>query len=354
MAAGPSTTNFLERSRAARKIIVVDFGFLGDSVHLVPALWEIKRHYPQAELHTLSASVGAELLKLAPCVDRARAFPLTPKSPQWWRHWHILRDLRREHFDAAFNFSGSDRTIFVTALTGARWTLAHEAGRKHFWNRLLAADWVERRDRTLPVFEQRRQVLAAAGFTLETPRFDLRPPEEARRWAENAVKGRPVHLSISASTPLKEWPLENWIDLVRMLAQKNASIPIIATAGSNAREQERLRRLAGAVPDVSLQCFAAPSIARFAALLERCRLHVGADSGALHLAWALGAPTVALFRRYDGLAEWLPTGQKNAHLIVDCRCVSEKRADCISAGRAACLGSVSAGQVYEVAGQQLQ
>src|SRR3974390_237188 len=100
--------NFYSRTRAARKIIVVDLGFLGDSVHLVPALWELKRNYPQALVHTLSATVGAELLRLAPCVDRAWAFPLTAPSPPWWRHWGLLRALRGERFDAAFNFSGAD------------------------------------------------------------------------------------------------------------------------------------------------------------------------------------------------------------------------------------------------------
>jgi transposase len=61
--------NFYKHTKSARKIMVVDLGFLGDSVHLVPALWEIKRHYPEAQLHTLSATVGAELLGLARCVD---------------------------------------------------------------------------------------------------------------------------------------------------------------------------------------------------------------------------------------------------------------------------------------------
>ena len=99
MPAGQAMRSFLERTRAAAKIIVIDFGFLGDSIHLVPALWEIKRHYPGAELHTLSAPVGAELLALAPCVDRPWAFPLTAKSPPWWKHWDILWALRRQRFD---------------------------------------------------------------------------------------------------------------------------------------------------------------------------------------------------------------------------------------------------------------
>src|SRR5208282_712919 len=103
MSAGQPETSFIERTRAAKKIIVIDFGFLGDSVHLAPALWEIKRHYAGAELHTLSAPVGAELLQMAPCVDRPWAFPLTAKSPAWWKHWDILWALRRQKFDAAFN-----------------------------------------------------------------------------------------------------------------------------------------------------------------------------------------------------------------------------------------------------------
>jgi ADP-heptose:LPS heptosyltransferase len=339
----------LQRTCAARKIIVVDFGFLGDSVHLLPALWEIKRHYPEAQLHTLSAPVGAELLKLAPCVDCAWAFPLTPKSPAWWRHWNIIRALRRERFDLAFNFSGSDRTIFFTALLGARWTLAHEAGRKHFWNRWLAADWVERAIRELPVFEQRRQVLAAGGFTLQAPRFDLCVPEEARHWAETAIADKPIHLAINASTPVKEWPLENWIDLAQMLAQKTPPAPMVATAASNPREQNRLRELARAAEGTRLRCFEGLTVARLAALLQRCRLQIGADSGVLHLALALGVPTLTVFRRHSGLTEWMPNGPGHRHLIADCRCIDENRTDCLRAGRAACLASITPAQVCEQA-----
>ena len=47
----------------------------------------------------------------------------------------------------------------MTALAGARWKVGHEAGRKHWWNRWLIPNWVSRRSRELPVFEQRRAVL---------------------------------------------------------------------------------------------------------------------------------------------------------------------------------------------------
>jgi ADP-heptose:LPS heptosyltransferase len=338
-------TSYVERTRAADKVIVVDMGFLGDSVHLVPALWEIKRHYGEAQVHTLSAPVGAELLQLAPCVDRAWAFPLTAKSPAWWKHWDILWALRRQRFDAAFNFSGSDRSLFTTAFIGAPWTLCLGAGRDHFWNGWLVSDWVKRGTRELPVFEQRRQALAAGGFALQPARFDLHVPEEARNWAQETVPDNGVHLSINASSAVKEWPLENWIELGRTLLGADGSLSLLATASAKPREQERLAALAKGVDNARLRCLAGPSLARLAASLQRCRLHIGADSGVLHLAMALGVPTLSLFRDYAGWEEWMPAGGEHRHFVVGCRCLKENRADCARAGQAACLASISAGQV---------
>jgi ADP-heptose:LPS heptosyltransferase len=349
MADAPTTPSFFERTRSAKKIIVIDFGFLGDSVHLIPSLWEIKRNYPDAELHTLSATVGAELLKLAPCVDRPRAFPLTEKSPPWWKHWSVLRALRWRKFDAAFNFTGSDRSLFATAFIGAPSALIIKPERAHFWNRWIRADWLPRGPRNLPVFEQRRQLLAAAGLVLQTPHFDLRIPATASEWAQMKTPSGSIHLSINASAAEKEWPLENWIELTKRLFAARPSIDLIATASSKPRELTRLRALASAVPDTRLHCVEGPDIAQLAAILQRCRLHIGADSGVLHLAVALGVPTLSVFREYAGLKEWAPAGEPHRHIAVNCRCISENRDDCQRTGRSTCLAGISPEQMETLA-----
>jgi ADP-heptose:LPS heptosyltransferase len=342
----PTLTDFYSRSRAARKILVVDLGFLGDSVHLVPALWEIKRQYPAAELHTLSAPVGAEVLKLAPCVDRSWTFPLSAPSPPWWRHWDLLLALRRERFDLAFNFSGADRTLFMTALTGAKWRIAVAGGRKHFWSTWLVRELVPRPSSELPVYEQRRQTLAACGLALAAPRWDLRLPETAVRWAEARVPAGAIHFSINASTPLKEWPLEHWIELGKRLLVREPAARIIATGSANAREQDRLRSLAAGTGDDRLMVLPSGiSIGELAAALQRCRLHMGADSGVLHLALALGVPIVALFRDYAGTAEWLPRGQTHKHLLAPCACANVKDPPCAREGKALCLARITPEQV---------
>ena len=146
----PDQTGFYTQTRVAKKILVVDLGFLGDTLHLVPALWEIKRHYPQSALHVLTSPLGAEVLRLAPCADRAWAIELYPGKRTLRQQWTIVRSLRRERFDLAFNFSGADRTIFMTALAGARWRMAHAAGRQHFWSGWLLPNWVPRRSTEMP------------------------------------------------------------------------------------------------------------------------------------------------------------------------------------------------------------
>jgi ADP-heptose:LPS heptosyltransferase len=282
---------------------------------------------------------------MAPCVDRAWSFPLAAKSPAWWKHWDILLALRRQRFDAAFNFTGSDRSLFTTAFIGAARSLGYEAGRRHFWNGWLVSDWVQRATRELPVFEQRRQVLAARGFSLQPARFDLRVPEEARQWAWQTVPENVAHLSVNASTPVKEWPLEHWVELAKALLAADGQLHLAATASANPREQERLAALAKGVDDKRLVCLAGSSLARLAAVLQRSRLHIGADSGVLHLAMALGVPTLGVFRDHAGLKEWMPVGEQHRQVVVQCRCLKDNRTDCLAAGKASCLASISVGQV---------
>ena len=329
------------RTRAAGKILVVDLGFLGDTIHLVPALWEIKRHYPQAALHVLTSTLGAEALRLAPCADRAWAVELHPGKRTLRQQWQILRSLRRERFDLAFNFSGADRTIMMTALAGARCKVAHEAGREHWWNRWLISNWVSRRSTELPVYEQRRAVLTACGFDLAPPRFDLRVPEEARAWAVAHIPKGALHFSVNASTFLKEWPLSHWIELTRLLLRQDPERRIVVTGSADGRERARLGELAASAGSPGLQTFTGLTVTQLAALLERCSQHVGGDSGVLHLAAALGLPTVSIFREYAGLKEWLPRGAQHRHLTATCTCEERVRDSCLRRQTAECLEGLS-------------
>jgi len=326
------------RTGDARKIIVVALGFLGDSIHLIPALWEIKRNYPHAELHVAVTPLGGEVIQLVPCVDRVWPVERNPRKFNWGQNWKTVRALRRERFDLAISFSGANRPVIWTALSGARYRVAHAGSRDHFWYRWLIPHWVPQRPPAMPVAEQHRQVLAACGLALAAPRGDFSLPAAARQKAESLAPAGAIHLSISASTPLKEWPLENWIALAKRLLARDPQLQLLASGSPNPREQERLQILARDVGSERLRTISGVSIAELAAVLQRCRLHVGADSGVLHLAVAVGRPTVSLFRDYHDAGAWTPAGPAHRVFRAPCICVNRREQPCAPAQRADCLG----------------
>ena len=85
---------FHDQTRTAKKVLAVELGFLGDVLQLVPALWEIHRHYPSAALHVLSSTLGAEALSLVPCVERPWAVHLKQEQRSLGEHLRVLRALR--------------------------------------------------------------------------------------------------------------------------------------------------------------------------------------------------------------------------------------------------------------------
>ena len=108
------------------------------------------------------------------------------------------------------------------------------------------------------------------------------------------------------------------------------------------------RRASTAVPGARLKCLKGLSIGQLAALLQRCRMHLGGDSGVLHLAAALDVPTFTIFRKYAHLKEWLPPdGPRHRYLATGCRCIETGWTHCQAVERAECLAAISATDVFE-------
>ena len=59
--------------------MVLDLGFLGDTVHLLPALWMVRQAYPQAELHCAVAEHVTSLMECVPWVNRVWGYMRYPR-----------------------------------------------------------------------------------------------------------------------------------------------------------------------------------------------------------------------------------------------------------------------------------
>ena len=144
-------------------------------------------------------------------------------------------------------------------------------------------------------------------------------------------------------------------DLLRMLWRENPGLTVVASASPQEREQERLRQLFVALNDPRVVRLSERlSIAQLAAVVARCRLHIGPDSGVMHLAVALGVATVSLFREQKGFRAWLPQGTNHRVLTAPCDCVDHYASPCERAQTAECLARIEPARVAVMVRDQLR
>ena len=91
---------------------------------------------------------------------------------------------------------------------------------------------------------------------------------------------------------------------------------IILTCASNEREKSKMSALLATLDFQPWRVFPGNlDLLELAALVKASCLHIGGDSGGLHVAWMTGTPTVTWFRRYDGLADWRPVGNQHRDVV---------------------------------------
>ena len=343
------TGQFAGATAEAGKVLVVDLGFLGDAIHLLPSLWDLRRHYGNAAFDFLGSSAACEVLGLTRCVDKCWSLEMRREKRTAREQWRVVRAVREEGYEVAINLNAADRSIILTAMTGAKHRLALQGGRWHAWNRWLIPHWLAQPDRSMPVYEQLRRALCSGGFQNGDLRFGLEAGVEARGWAEQHVPGGALHISLCASGGLKEWPVERYADLARALRERFPGMAIVASASGRAREQARMDEFFRQVGDgVCARLPSDMSLERLVAVLERCRLHVGPDSGVVHVAVALGLQTLSYFRRRgEGWRGWVPKGSGHRAFLQDCHCARDRDAACRASGVPECLASLEASSVFE-------
>jgi len=156
-------------------------------------------------------------------------------------------------------------------------------------------------------------------------------------------------MSVCSANPLKEWPVRHHAALANHLLQANPGLTIAVSASARLREQERLTALLELVPGSAVRRLpAGMSVAQLAAVLARCRFHIGPDSGVTHIAMALGIPTFSIFRhRGTGWEGWIPRGPEHRAFLQPCSCARDHDAPCAVRGVAECLEALSPETVLE-------
>jgi len=292
--------------------MVLDLGFLGDTVHLLPALWVVRQAYPQAELHVTVANHITTLMDCVPWVNRVWGYMRYPRHATLGENIQMVARLRREKFDVVINLNGSDRSSWLTFLSGARERLGRlpDGGGPPFWKQMFTA-YVSHPFTEEPVYLQRCHCLAQAGFPFTEPEFHTQVDPAGLRAADIAEADRRnyFHLSPFTTADSKELPPAQLAALIAALAEKFPEKKLALSCAPTPREQEKLETLLALLPRKPWRVFAGNlNLMQLAAVIQGSALHFCGDTGPFHLAVMTNTPTVAWFWPNPGLRQWLPAG----------------------------------------------
>lgn len=301
--------------------MVLDLGFLGDTVHLLPALWMVRQAYPIAELHVAIASHITLLMDCAPWVDRVWGYMRYPRHASLSENIRMIAGLRREKFDVIINLNGSDRSSWLTFFGGARERLGRMPGNGGplLWKRMFTAH-VFCPFGQEPVYLQRCHCLENAGFPFSRPEFhvEMNPANLGAAKMSRADAGTYFHLSPFTTADSKELSPKQFTGLIGALAREFPEKKIALSCAPTKREMEKLEQLLLLLPQEPWRVLAGTlNLVQLAAVIQNSALHFCGDTGTLHLALMTQTPAVSWFWPNPGMREWVPVGEKYRVIIGD-------------------------------------
>ncbi|MBX9775449.1 MAG: lipopolysaccharide heptosyltransferase I [Xanthobacteraceae bacterium] len=273
-------------------VLFVKTSSLGDVIHHMPALSDARARRPSFRFSWVVEESFAPLVRLHPAIDEvipvaSRRWRRAPVGASTWREvGGFWRGLRARNYDAIIDTQGLVRSALIARA-------AH--GRRHGYD----ADSIRERAASLfydvrhsvardqhAITRNRRLTGLALGYSPEgPPDYGLDRAKLARPSPD-----RYALLLHATAEPDKEWPAELWIALGQSLRARNLRLVL---PWGTAREQERSRAIAAALPDAGVPDL--QPLDAVARLIAGAALVVGVDTGLLHLAGALGVPLVGIF-----------------------------------------------------------
>lgn len=311
--------NFYQRTRHAKKVMVLDLGFLGDTIHLLPALWMVRKAYPKAALHVAVSTHVTSLMDCVSWVDKTWGYTRFPRHATLHENLQMITALRREKFDVVINLNGSDRSSWLTLLSGAPERLGRvpDDGGPLFWKRMFTAHVHHPFYQEL-VYLQHCHCLEKAGLPPQPTEFNVEIDPVHLQAAEinPADTGRYFHVSPFTTTDGKELPPAQLVALLTALEQKFPDKKIALSCAPTDRERGKMVALLTRLPNKPWRVFAGNlSLTQLAAVIRHSALHFSGDTGPLHLAAMTNTPAVMWFWPNPGRNQWIPLGEKY-HVIM--------------------------------------
>lgn len=275
-----------------KKILIVRTSSLGDLVHMLPAISDIARHVPHAQIDWIVEENFAEIPAWHPAVNEV----ITVAHRRWRKHWWaadtraeraaLRQNLQSRQYDVVLDMQALMKSVWLVRQThGVRHGLDRQSAREplasFFYNVKHTVNFWQ------PAVTRQRELAAAAfGYTYGgEPDFGLGAITDGAEIQPYAV------IMPSASRDDKLWPVADWHKVFDRLQEHGLALKLLAGNPAEIARAQALvagRNLGEVLPRMDLN--------QIAHVLACARVMVGLDSGLTHLSAGLGRPTIGIYK----------------------------------------------------------
>ena len=311
--------NFALETKDVKKIMVLDLGFLGDTIHLLPALWVIHQNYPQAELHIAVSNQVSSLFKSIPWVKKAWSYVRYPRHASVKENIRFILEMRREKFDLLINLNGSDRSCFLSYFIHAKYSVGRVSENTRPFRNYLFYKTIYYPTKNKPAYMQRCEMLKEMGLKFQKLEFNIEVTHDDFKTTGllHQDKYQYIHMSPFTSSDTKELSFKQINELMLALSRKYPNKKIIFSCAPNQRETEKMKKLIAFLEVKPWKVFAGSlDLTSLVSLIKHASLHLSGDTGTVHIARMMHIPTVAWFRDPGNSKAWIPDHKKSNVLIL--------------------------------------
>lgn len=339
------------------RILIIKTSSLGDIIHALPVLSYLRQAAPNATIDWVVDEAFGDLLTGNPLLAQVLlvAFRRWKKQPFGATTIRELRAfyaaLREQSYDLVFDLQGNLKSGLICSLARSRRKIGFS--REHLQERLSALFTHEQvgfgaQDRNAV---QRYLRVVSAPFGLQPDGREwpadiaTGPGDDAKAEKALAAAGVPLVLLHTGTTwQTKLWHEEGWLQLGQELLHHYPGVTLLFSWGT-AEEQQRGQALVSQLGEQA-RLLDRLSLKQFAAVLKRCNLVVGGDTGPVHLAAAVGTPTVSFYRCTDGSRNG-PFGERHVIVQSALSCAVCMRKECEHDQD--CRRSITVGAMFDAA-----
>lgn len=341
----------------AKKILVMRYRFIGDTVLTVPFLRNLRSAYPAAQIDLMIEPFSGQVIEGCPYVNRVIPFEFKTihtysaasersKFSGYLHYWKLIRENR---YDAAFVLKRSLSSALLVWAAG----VPRRIGFATEGRGMLLTDRVVYRHDQHEV-ENFLDCLRVLDVPASSASLELWPSqnndEKARSlftnagWKNDDFK---IIIHAAASLPAKQWPLERFAAVMKVLRDKHNARFIYTGARGDAALYQKIEKHG---PFNGLDLCGVTNLRENISVYRKANLFFGVDSGPMHMAAATGIPVVALFGPTDE-RKWGPWGEGHTIITKRLSCHPCKPHKCIDYE---CMNSITVEDTLDILEQKIK